>query len=122
MSLARYRAIPEGGNRKDLPDELLSPCWRDHRGGSGDVMGRLVWDKPAVTIRTEFWKPEKGRYLHPVAHRPITLFEGALLQGFPEDYLWCGSKADIGRQIGNAVPIGLAAAIGQHILNHYFSS
>jgi DNA (cytosine-5)-methyltransferase 1 len=118
LSLARYRAIPEGGNRKDLPDELLARCWRDHHGGSGDVMGRLLYDKPSVTIRTEFWKPEKGRYLHPVADRPITLLEGALLQGFPEDYAWCGSKTDIGRQIGNAVPIALSAAIGRHLRSH----
>jgi DNA (cytosine-5)-methyltransferase 1 len=122
LSLARYRAIPEGGNRRNLPDELLSPCWRDHNTGSGDVMGRLLWDRPSVTIRTEFWKPEKGRYLHPVADRPITLLEGALLQGFPEDYLWCGPKTEIGRQIGNAVPIDLAAAIGHHIRNHHASS
>jgi DNA (cytosine-5)-methyltransferase 1 len=115
LSLARYRAIPEGGNRMDLPDELKAPCWVGHRSGSGDVMGRLIWDKPSVTIRTEFWKPEKGRYLHPAADRPITLMEGALLQGFPEDYLWCGSKTEIGRQIGNAVPIALSAAIGRHL-------
>ena len=99
----------------DLPDELKAPCWVGHRSGSGDVMGRLNWDKPSVTIRTEFWKPEKGRYLHPAADRPITLMEGALLQGFPEDYLWCGSKTEIGRQIGNAVPIALSAAIGRHL-------
>jgi DNA (cytosine-5)-methyltransferase 1 len=119
LSLARYRAIPEGGNRRNLPDELLSPCWQNHDSGSGDVMGRLWWDRPSVTIRTEFWKPEKGRYLHPVADRAITLLEGALLQGFPEDYLWCGSKADIGRQIGNAVPVELGRAIGHHIGEHW---
>jgi DNA (cytosine-5)-methyltransferase 1 len=121
LSLARYRAIPEGGNRRNLPDELRSPCWRNHDSGSGDVMGRLWWDRPSVTIRTEFWKPEKGRYLHPVADRAITLLEGALLQGFPEDYLWCGSKVHIGRQIGNAVPIELGRAIGRHIRGHYAS-
>lgn len=116
-SLRRYQAIPEGGNRFDIPFELLAPCWRNHRSGSGDVMGRLRWDRPAVTIRTEFWKPEKGRYLHPVAHRPITHLEAARLQGFPDDYLWYGSKTDIGRQIGNAVPIALATAIANHLAN-----
>ena len=49
-------------------------------------MGRLVWDKPSVTIRTEFFKPEKGRYLHPDEHRPITHFEAARIQGFADDY------------------------------------
>ncbi len=115
LSLDRYVAIPEGGNRKDIPDHLLAQCWRDHKGGSGDVMGRLHWDKPSVTIRTEFWKPEKGRYLHPEADRAITHMEAARIQGFPDDYLWHGSKSEIGRQIGNAVPVRLAECIASHL-------
>ena len=116
LSARRYRAIPYGGNRTHLPDELLAPCWRRHKTGSGDVMGRLTWEKPAVTIRTEFFKPEKGRYLHPTEDRPITHAEAALIQGFPEDFLWCGNKVSIARQIGNAVPPPLARAIAQHLI------
>ena len=115
LSLRRFREIPPGGNRFDLPDELLAPCWRKHRSGSGDVMGRLRWDRPSVTIRTEFFKPEKGRYLHPTANRAITHLEAALLQSFPLDYKWVGSKTAIARQIGNAVPIPLGMAIGRVI-------
>lgn len=116
ISLRRFEAIPEGGNRFHLPDELLAPCWRKHKTGSGDVMGRLFWDRPSVTIRTEFVKPEKGRYLHPTENRTITLQEGARLQGFPDDYRWCGSKTAIAKQIGNAVPIKLGEAIGRAVL------
>lgn len=115
-SLLRFAAIPEGGSRFDLPDELKSPCWRKHKRGSGDVMGRLNFTKPSVTIRTEFFKPEKGRYLHPTAHRAITHFEAARIQGFPDDYQFVGSKAAIAKQIGNAVPIPLGAALGRHLL------
>ena len=115
LSIDRYRAIPEGGNRFDIPDHLLSRCWREHQTGSFDVMGRLRWDSPAVTIRTEFNKPEKGRYLHPEADRPITHLEAARLQGFPDAYVWAGSKTAIARQIGNAVPIPLATALARHI-------
>ena len=115
LSLQRFRSIPPGGNRFHIPYDLLSPCWRKHKTGSGDVMGRLHWDRPSVTIRTEFFKPEKGRYLHPVEDRPITHHEAARLQGFPDDFEWFGSKVSIARQIGNAVPIDLAAALGQHI-------
>ncbi|GAA2147025.1 DNA cytosine methyltransferase [Nocardioides koreensis] len=115
LSLARFRAIPPGGSRKDLPDELLTPCWRKHKSGAGDVMGRLVWGKPSVTIRTEFFKPEKGRYLHPTENRPITHAEAALIQGFPEDFVWCGNKTSIARQIGNAVPPALARALALHL-------
>lgn len=114
-SLQRFSAIPQGGNRFDLPPELLARCWRDHTTGSADVMGRLHWDKPSVTIRTEFFKPEKGRYLHPSADRTISHYEAALLQGFPETHRFVGSKVAIAKQIGNAVPIPLGAAIGRAI-------
>ncbi|ULE35498.1 DNA cytosine methyltransferase [Mycobacterium sp. IDR2000157661] len=84
------------------------------------------WSKPSHTIRTEFFKPEKGAYLHPQwdaagkhrVNRPITHLEASLLQDFPEDYLWCGPKIEIARQIGNAVPTGLAKAIARHIADH----
>jgi DNA (cytosine-5)-methyltransferase 1 len=68
-SVARYRAIPnEGMNRFDLQRlalELTPDCWIRKKSGGTDLFGRLWWDRPAFTIRTEFFKPEKGRYLHP---------------------------------------------------------
>lgn len=115
LSMDRFAAIPNGGNRFDLPDHLKAPCWIKHTRGSTDVMGRLRWEEPSVTIRTEFFKPEKGRYLHPDQPRAITHYEAALLQGFPIDYKWVGSKTSIARQIGNAVPIPLGAALGTSI-------
>ncbi|WP_330478035.1 DNA cytosine methyltransferase [Streptomyces platensis] len=120
FSLARYRAIPPGGNRHDLANavggKLLSTeSWMNHHSDSGDVMGRLVWEKPSVTIRTEFFKSEKGRYLHPGEHRPITHLDAALIQGFPQHFRWFGSKSQIARQIGNAVPVELATAIAKVI-------
>lgn len=116
-SRSRFESIPPGGNRFDLPWHLQTPGWRKHTTGSADVMGRMFWDKPSVTIRTEFFKPEKGRYLHPEEDRAITHFEAARLQGFPDDYKWVGGKVAIARQIGNAVPVALGAAIGRSILS-----
>ncbi len=117
LSLARFATIPPGGNRFNIPGDLLSECWRKHQTGSADVMGRLHWDKPSVTIRTEFFKPEKGRYLHPTEHRAITHYEAALLQGFSPEHQWVGSKVSIARQIGNAVPVPLGKAIAKHLAN-----
>nr|WP_276611875.1 DNA cytosine methyltransferase [Kineococcus vitellinus] len=113
----RVEAIPPGGNRLDLPVELQLDCWKNYRGAA-DVMGRLSWHKPSVTIRTEFFKPEKGRYLHPDQHRALTHLEAARLQGFPDSFMWCGSKASIARQIGNAVPPLLAEALARHVGSH----
>lgn len=110
----RYRAVPPGGNRFDLEKnapEITPDCWKRKKTGGTDLFGRLWWDRPSVTIRTEFFKPEKGRYLHPVQHRAITHREGARLQSFPDDFEFCGSKIEVARQIGNAVPPLLAKAI-----------
>lgn len=118
MSVERYRAVPEGGNRFDLarnrPD-LLPRCWAEKPSGTTDVMGRLWWDRPSFTIRTEFFKPEKGRYLHPQADRPITHREAARLQTFPDSFVFEGSKIEVARQIGNAVPPVLGEALARHL-------
>lgn len=114
-SLARYRAVPPGGNRFDLQKNafhLTPACWIKKTSGGTDLFGRLWWSRPSVTIRTEFFKPEKGRYLHPSEHRPITHREAARLMGFPDDFIFKGSKTEIAKQIGNAVPPDLAAAVG----------
>lgn len=114
-SLERYRAIPEEGmNRFDLQKRaphITPACWIRKTSGGTDLFGRLWWNRPAFTIRTEFFKPEKGRYLHPEQHRPITHREAARLQSFPDDFKFTGSKIEIAKQIGNAVPPMLAARI-----------
>jgi DNA (cytosine-5)-methyltransferase 1 len=126
-SVIRYRAVPkDGGNRHQMQQtldrdglgHLVPRCWRQHSTGSHDVFGRLWWDRPAPTIRTEFYKPEKGRYLHPQANRSITIREGALLQtmgsfAFPENL----SMTTVGRQIGNAVPPLLAERIADVLVD-----
>lgn len=122
ISHERIKHIGANGNRRQIPDDLLPNCWKNNYQGSNDVMGRLSMEKPSVTIRTEFFKPEKGRYLHPFENRAITHFEAARLQGFPDDYLWAGSKSSVARQIGNAVPVGLAKSIGEAVIDMIGSS
>lgn len=118
VSLQRYKVIPPGGNRFDLqknrPD-ITPACWIRKKSGGTDLFGRLWWDRPSVTIRTEFFKPEKGRYLHPDQNRPITHREAARLMTFPDDFIFKGSKIEIARQIGNAVPPAFAAVIAQFV-------
>lgn len=116
ISKQRYRMIPPGGNRFDLqrkrPD-ITPDCWLNKPTGGTDLFGRLWWDRPSVTIRTEFFKPEKGRYLHPSANRPITHREAARLMSFPDSFKFCGTKIEIARQIGNAVPPLFASRLAQ---------
>ena len=120
VSMERYKSVPPGGNRFDLQrnaPHITPKCWIKKQSGGTDLFGRLWWDRPSVTIRTEFFKPEKGRYLHPVKHRPITHREAARLMGFPDDFKFLGTKIEIARQIGNAVPPNLGGAIASVIAN-----
>lgn len=117
LSVERYKTIPnEGEGRFDLAErrpDITPACWLRKTSGSTDVFGRLWWGRPSFTIRTEFFKPEKGRYLHPSEHRPITLREGARCMSFPDDFCFpeTQSMTSVGKQIGNAVPPLLASAI-----------
>jgi DNA (cytosine-5)-methyltransferase 1 len=125
-SVRRYKAVPrDGGDRFAMQrnldraglGDLVPRCWREKPTGTTDVFGRLWWDRPAVTIRTEFYKPEKGRYLHPSAHRPITVREAARLMSFPDDFVLPEeqSMSSIARQVGNAVPPLLARRIAESL-------
>lgn len=113
--LERFSYIPEGGSRKNLPEHLLLDCWKKPGSGFADVMGRLRWDSPSVTIRTEFHRPEKGRHLHPTQNRTLTHLEASLIQGFPIEYKFVGTKTSVARQIGNAVPKALGEALGESL-------
>lgn len=119
ISMERYRNVPPGGNRFDLQrnaPEITPNCWLKKKSGGTDLFGRLWWDRPSVTIRTEFFKPEKGRYLHPEQHRPITHREAARIMSFYDDFNFIGSKTEIARQIGNAVPPVFARHVADHVL------
>ena len=119
-TIERMESVPEGGNRFDIPDELLPDCWKGYEGSGTDLFGRLWWDEPSVTIRTGFFKPMKGRHLHPIKNRAITLREGARLQTLPDNYTIKGKQAQyrVAKQIGNAVPPKLAYHLGKGIKAH----
>jgi len=128
ISVERYRTIPnEGEGRFDLAErrpDITPACWLRKKSGSTDVFGRLWWDRPAFTIRTEFYKPEKGRYLHPSEHRPITVREAARCQTFPDDFVLPETQpmTSVAMQIGNAVPPLLARQIAETVADHIRSS
>lgn len=125
-SVRRYRAVPrDGGDRFQMQKNLdraglghlVPKCWRNKPTGTTDVFGRLWWDRPALTIRTEFFKPEKGRYLHPSAHRPITVREAARCMSFRDEFQFPDSQSmtSVAKQIGNAVPPLLAQKVGEQL-------
>lgn len=123
LMLRRYQCIRSGtrDNFKALPAQLRPPCWRTGKHQGSDTFGRLLLDEPSVTIRTCGYHPMKGRYIHPTEHRGLNTAELARLQGFPDSWEFRTASgrpnlSSIARQIGNAVPPPLAAAIGRAML------
>lgn len=124
LNLERIRASRPGGTWRDWPKRLIAECHlRDSGRTYPGVYGRMVWDEPAPTLTTQFYGFGSGRFGHPEQDRAISLREGAILQGFPEDYSFVPEGSPIhfkslGRMIGNAVPVTLGRVIGRSILKH----
>ncbi|XP_076670133.1 DNA methyltransferase 1a [Andrena cerasifolii] len=80
------------------------------------LYGRLEWDGFfSTTITNPEPMGKQGRVLHPVQTRVVSVRECARSQGFPDSFLFYGTILDKHRQVGNAVPPSLAAAVGHEI-------
>ncbi|HEY3298099.1 MAG TPA: DNA cytosine methyltransferase, partial [Armatimonadota bacterium] len=99
------------GTRYDLPPKYQLDCHQGVKGASASY-SRIVADEPAPTLTTRCTTPACGQFIHPTEHRAITLREAALLQTFPPSYRFIGTYGEIERQIGNAVPVRMACALG----------
>ena len=112
------KMVPEGGNWKDLPKDIVEKAMGGaYKSGGGKVgfYRRLSYSQPAPTITTA--PAQKATMLcHPVKDRPLSVHEYARIQQFPEDWIFVGTTAAKYKQIGNAVPIGLAKAIGKAVI------
>jgi DNA (cytosine-5)-methyltransferase 1 len=122
---AVWRRIPPGVHWtyvRDNPD-LFPPGFLEQiMGGSIDSGGgkvgfwrRLSWDRPAPTLPTQPQHLATG-LCHPEEERPLSVPEYAAIQDFPSSYKFCGRKGSRYRQIGNAVPVRLATALGETLL------
>ncbi len=113
-----------GGGRNNWPKELWPACYtrtdkndKTHSGHT-DCYGRLRWDYPAPGLTTRCISYSNGRFGHPVQDRAISVREAARLQGFADDFEFTGNLNSMARQIGNAVPVDLALAMGNHFIKH----
>jgi DNA (cytosine-5)-methyltransferase 1 len=124
INLLRIRASQPGGTWRDWPEDLRAQC---HKRSTGEtypsVYGRMEWDAEAPTITTQCFGYGNGRFGHPEQDRAISLREAAMLQGFPRSYSFVpdnekASFAQLGRLIGNAVPVDLSIMIGKALIEH----
>ena len=97
-----------GTNISAIPRHLIS-------SGFSSSYSRLDADKPSTTLTVNFVHPASNRCIHPFQNRALTPREGARIQAFPDSFEFCGTRAQIGKQIGNAVPPLLAMKLGEAI-------
>ena len=116
--LKYLQLVPEGGNWKSLPYEIQKKAMGgafESGGGKVGFFRRLSFSQPAPTLVTS--PVQKATMLcHPTKDRPLSVHEYARIQQFPDDWKFIGSTADKYKQIGNAVPCGLAEAVGKAII------
>ena len=80
---------------------------------------RISWEEPCLTLTCSPAQKQTER-CHPEEVRPFTVREYARIQSFPDAWEFSGSMGQQYKQIGNAVPVELAKAIGLsliHVLN-----
>lgn len=112
------KMVPEGGNWKDLPADILQDAMGGAYSSGGGKVGfyrRLSYSQPSPTVVTS--PVQKATMMcHPTQDRPLSVAEYARIQQFPDDWKFIGTTVDKYRQIGNAVPVGLARAIGETLV------
>lgn len=110
--------VPEGGNWRDLPENVAREYMKgsyDLGGGKTGMARRLSMDEPSLTLTCAPAQKQTER-CHPIETRPLTVREYARVQTFPDDWRFMGSLSAQYKQIGNAVPVNLAWAIGRSLI------
>lgn len=115
---AVFELVPEGGYWVDLPENVQ----RDYMGGSYFAQGgktgiarRLHSKKPSLTLTCSPAQKQTDR-CHPFENRPLSIREYARIQTFPDEWSFEGSVSSRYKQIGNAVPVNLAYALGVSLI------
>lgn len=107
------KTLKDGQSKDDLPLNMRP------KSGYTNTYAKMWWKKPAPTITRNFATPSSSRCIHPRDSRALSIREGARLQSFPDDYIFCGSDSDKRLQIGNAVPPLLSIEIANSIKKYF---
>ncbi len=113
------KLVPQGGNWRSLPEDVIKAAMGGAYESGGGKVGfyrRLDYKQPSPTLVTS--PVQKASMLcHPTQNRPLSVKEYARIQQFPDNWIFKGTTVAKYRQIGNAVPVGLARALGQVLLS-----
>ncbi|MBK1694797.1 DNA (cytosine-5-)-methyltransferase [Chromatium weissei] len=112
------KLVPPGGYWRDLPNHLQREYMKGSYllgGGKTGMARRLAWNAPSLTLTCSPAQKQTER-CHPEENRPLSIREYARIQTFPDDWIFSGSISSQYKQIGNAVPVNLAFAIGRSLI------
>lgn len=98
-----------GDNINCIPKHLIT-------SGFSSCYSRLRGNEPAVTITVNFVHPASNKCIHPDLNRALTPREGARLQSFDDNFEFAGSRTQVVKQIGNAVPPLLGKSVAESVL------
>jgi DNA (cytosine-5)-methyltransferase 1 len=110
--------VPQGGYWRDLSDDLQREYMQGSYflgGGKTGMARRLSMQEPSLTLTTSPAQKQTER-CHPIETRPLQSREYARIQTFPDNWEFQGSLTAIYKQIGNAVPVNMAAALGRSLI------
>ncbi|WP_368901806.1 DNA (cytosine-5-)-methyltransferase [Oceanobacillus oncorhynchi] len=110
--------VPAGGYWRDLPEDIAKDYMGKSYfsgGGRTGMARRLSWDEPSLTLTCSPAQKQTER-CHPDDTRPFTVREYARIQSFPDNWKFECSTGNAYKQIGNAVPVNMAKAIGLSIV------
>lgn len=106
-------------------EETMERLKKAHKSGSGIRVGKVPYpdllDKPSRTLLAKISKVNRNTIVVESRNlrRLLSLKERAIIQGFPDDFIWFGTVSQIERHIGNAVPPPVAKAIAEAISNSW---
>lgn len=113
--------VPMGGDWRDLPIDVQ----KEYMGGSFYLGGgktgmarRLSLDEPSLTLTCAPAQKQTER-CHPLETRPLSVREYARIQTFPDDWTFSGNLSSQYKQIGNAVPVNMSAAVGRSLIRMF---
>lgn len=110
--------VPEGGDWRNLPEEVQKQYMGASfylGGGKTGMARRLSMDEPSLTLTCAPAQKQTER-CHPTETRPLTVREYARIQTFPDEWQFAGTLSAQYKQIGNAVPVNLAWAVGRSLM------
>lgn len=110
--------VPEGGDWRDLPEDVAREYMKGSYnlgGGKTGMARRLAMNEPSLTLTCAPAQKQTER-CHPTETRPLTVREYARIQTFPDNWTFTGPMSAQYKQIGNAVPVNLAWAIGRSLI------